>query len=260
MCIARPFTLRAASLVLASLCALFPHAIAQSRPQPAPAGALQGVYAGVFQDHSRIGRRFYYFTADGWVTNNIPAVNMDRFDINAYRNNLSNRLFVGRYRVDGNQVHIVWANDENRREIIKVNNAAAEPSIDTYIPTCRCDGKRFSGTYHWGNDERFLQFSPDGTFVDHGLIDQIVGLPNPHGYAGITDPPRNFRGTYSVLHQQLTFHFADGKQATVAFIVPRALENASTFDSVGVGHGTGVPDAETVVLLMLFEKHHQVEP
>jgi hypothetical protein len=227
-----------------------------------PPGALEGVYVGFSLDYSHQGSRAYYFTADGWVINNIPQVNMDNFDMTAYRNDPNNKLFLGRYRVDGKQIHIVWANNADRRDVIKYSETAASPGIDTFIPTCRCTGKKFSGKYHWSSptDERFVQFFPDGRFLDHGLTDQVVGEPNPHGYAGITDPPRNFRGTYSVRNQRLTFNFADGQQATVAFIAPKALENAPAFEWFGVGHGTGVPGAETVVLLMLYEEHYQVQP
>jgi hypothetical protein len=226
-----------------------------------PPGALEGVYIAFGLNGSRMGHRDYYFTADGWVINNIPQVNMDNFDMTAYRNNPSNKLFIGRYRVDGNQIHIVWANNADRRDLIKFDNGAANPGIDTYIPTCRCTGKRFSGKYHWSSptDERYVQFLPDGTFIDHGLTDQVVGLPNPHGYSGITDPPRNFRGTYSIRNQRLTFSFSDGKQATVAFIAPKALEKAA-FEWFGLGHGSGVPGAETVIVLMLYEEHYQVRP
>jgi hypothetical protein len=227
-----------------------------------PQGALEGVYIGFGLDRSRIGHRDYYFTADGWVINNIPQVNLDNFDMTAYRNNPANKLFVGRYRVDGNQIHIVWANNADRRDLIKFDNGAANPGIDTYVPTCRCTGKKFSGKYHWSSptDERYVQFLPDGTFIDHGLTDQVVGLPNPHGYSGITDPPRNFRGTYSIRNQRLTFSFSDGRQATVAFIAPKALEKAPAFEWFGLGHGSGVPGAETVIVLMLYEEHYQVRP
>jgi len=227
-----------------------------------PAGALEGIYVGFGLDRSHMGQHTYYFTADGWVINNIPLVNMDNFDMTAYRNDSSNKLFIGRYRVDGNQIHIVWANNADRRDVIKYNETSASPGIDTYIPTCRCTGKKFSGKYHWASptDQRYIQFFPDGTFFDHGLTDQVVGVPNPHGYSGITDPPRNFRGTYSVRNQRLTFNFADGKQSTVAFIAPKALEKAPAFEWIGVGHGTGVPGAETVVVLNLYEEHYQVQP
>ena len=227
-----------------------------------PAGALEGVYVGFGLERSHMGHRDYYFTADGWVINNIPQVNMDNFDMTAYRNDPNNKLFIGRYRVDGNQIHIVWANNADRRDVIKYSETAANPGIDMYIPTCRCTGKRFSGKYHWSSptDQRYVQFFPDGTFFDHGLTDQVVGVPNPHGYSGITDPPRNFRGTYSVRNQRLTFNFADGKQSTVAFLAPKALEKAPAFEWIGVGHGSGVPGAETVIVLMLYEEHYQVQP
>lgn len=227
-----------------------------------PAGALEGVYVGFTLQNSHMGRHDYYFTPDGWVINNVPLVNMDNFNMTAYRNDPNNKLFVGRYRVDGNQINIVWANNADHRDVIKYDEAAADPGIDTYIPTCRCTGKTFSGKYHWSSptDERYVQFFPDGTFVDHGLTDQVVGYPNPHGFSGITDPPRNFRGTYTIRNQRLTFHFADGKDATLAFIAPKALEKAPAFKWFGLGHGTGVPGAETVVVLMLYEEHYQVQP
>jgi hypothetical protein len=224
------------------------------------AGALEGVYVGFGLEYSHMGHHEYYFTPDGWVINNIPYVNMDNFDMTAYRNDPSHKLFFGRYRVEGNKINIVWANTATRRDVIKLNESGAEPGIDTYIPTCRCTGKKLSGKYHWASptDERYVQFFPDGRFLDHGLTDQVVG-DNPHGYAGITDPPRNFRGTYSIRNQKLTFNFSDGKQATVAFIAPKALENAS-FGWMGVGHDSGVKGAEYVVLLVLYEEHYQVQP
>ena len=252
------------AVILSSLPWSTAHSAAQvsGAGHKASAGALEGVYVGFGLDHSHMGSRQYYFTADGWVINNIPRVNMDNFDMTAYRNDPSNKLFIGRYRVDGNQIHIVWANNADRRDVIKFSESAANPGIDTYIPTCQCTGKRFSGKYHWSSptDQRYVHFLPDGTFLDHGLTDQVVGVPNPHGYSGITDPPRNFRGTYSIQNQRLTFNFADGKRATVAFIAPKAIEKAPAFEWFGLGHGTGVPGAETVVLLMLYEEHYQVEP
>ena len=226
------------------------------------AGELEGVYVGFSLDYSHTGSRQYYFTPDGWVINNIPQVNLDNFDMTAYRNDPSHKLFIGRYRVDGNKIRIVWANNADHRDVITYDERASEPGIDTYIPTCRCTGKRFSGRYHWSSptDQRYVQFFPDGTFFDHGLTDQVVGLPNPHGYAGITDPPRNFRGTYAIHNQKLTFSFSDGKRATVAFIAPRALEKAPAFQWFGAGHDSGVRGAETVIVLMLYEEHYQVQP
>ena len=72
---------------------------------------------------------------------------MDAFDLTGYRNDPSNKLFIGRYQVEGTQVRIVWANNGDRRDVIGFDNAAADPGIDTYIPTCRCTGKRFAGKY-----------------------------------------------------------------------------------------------------------------
>ena len=235
-------------------------AAAESEPQ-LPDGALEGVYVGFGLDHSHQGHRMYYFTPDGYVINNIPWVNMSNFDMTAYRNDPNNKLFVGRYRVDGNQIHIVWANNADSRTVIKFNNNAPDPGIDMYIPTCRCTGKRLSGKYHWSSlTERYVQFFPDGRFLDHGLTDQVVGQSNPHGWAGITDPPRNFRGTYSIRNRMLTFIFSDGKQATVAFIAPRAAANGASFGWFGLGHNSGVKGADTVIVEMMYSEDYQVQP
>src|SRR5262249_45792002 len=63
--------------------------------QKLPAGAQEGFYVGSGLERSNMGHRDYYFTADGWVINNIPLVNMDNFDMTAYRNDPSNKLFIG---------------------------------------------------------------------------------------------------------------------------------------------------------------------
>ncbi len=56
-----------------------------------PPGALEGIYVGFALNRSPMVRHEYYFTADGWVINNIPQVNMDDFDMAAYRNDPSHK-------------------------------------------------------------------------------------------------------------------------------------------------------------------------
>src|SRR5215469_4848552 len=95
-------------LVIVALSLLACAAAYAAAPQNDAAGALQGIYVGIGIDRSHLGHRIYYFTPDGWVINNIPFVNMDDFNMDSYRNNPAYKLFIGRYRTEGNQIHIVW--------------------------------------------------------------------------------------------------------------------------------------------------------
>jgi hypothetical protein len=79
-----------------------------------------------------------------------------------------------------------------------------ESGKDTFIPTCRCTGKRLSGKYKWGSThpDQYLQFFPDGTFVDFRITDQLLAIS--------FDRPRIQRSAYSIQSQTMIFHFADG--------------------------------------------------
>ena len=96
---------------------------------------------------------------------------------------------------------------------------------------CRCTGKRFSGTYIWGQPAagQYLQFFADGTFLDHGVRDQLIS-PSPFYLH-----PRMLRGTYSIQSQTMIFSFTDGHRGTRTFMAPKAEENEMMFDWIGLG-------------------------
>ena len=130
------------------------------------------------------------------------------------------------------------------RESIRRNEASGNPGLNTYVPMCRCTGKRFSGKYNFGlaASGQYLQFFPDGTFIDHQVTDQMI-VPN-----AFFDRPRIQRGTYSIQNQTLIFTFADGRRAMKTFYAPKAQESAGIFDWISLGRHT------------LYEEHHQNEP
>jgi hypothetical protein len=216
------------------------------KPHKLPPGALEGVYVGYSVSGSgRVELRRLHFNADGWVVRDVPEEGMIGFDFTAYRNDSNtNRSWVGRYRVAGDQINIVWQDYTDDREVIRRNEASAHPALNVYVPMCRCTGKRFSGKYLWGlkTSGQYMQFFPDGTFIDHGVTDQML-VPSPY-----YDRPRTQRGTYSIQSQTMIFTFADGRRGMRTFIAPKAQENARVFDWIGLGWKT------------LYEDHYQDQP
>lgn len=203
-------------------------------------GAVEGGYGRM-----GIGRVPLYFSPDGWVLKINLNDSMIGFDVTAYRNKPdTNRSWVGRYRVEGNDIHILWQDYTEHRDLIHRNEAAANPGLDVFVPSCRCTGKHFAGKYNYGlaNSGQYIQFFPDGTFSDHGVTDQMI-VPNP-----FFDRPRNQRGTYNIQNQSIIFAYADGHRAMKTFTAPKAQENAGIFDWIGLGIQT------------LYEEHYQAQP
>lgn len=219
---------------------------APEAPHKLPPGALEGFYIGMtINANGRVGRSPLYFSPDGWVVKIDLNNSMIDFDLTAYRNAKdTNRSWVGRYRLDGNDINILWQDYTEHRQVIHRNESLPNPGLDIYVPSCRCTGKHFAGKYLWGlaSSGQYLQFFADGTFIDHGVTDQMI-VPSP-----FYDHPRTQRGTYSIQSQTMIFIFADGHRGTRTFTAPKAHEGAPSFDWIGLGIQT------------LYEEHHQERP
>jgi hypothetical protein len=214
-------------------------------PTPLPAGMLDGLYMAMVMNGTRATYRRLHFNRDGWVVRDILPEGMIGFDFTAYRNDPhTNRSWVGRYRLDGDRINILWQDYTEHREIVIRNEASPRPGINVYVPMCLCTGKLFSGRYNWGfaGSGQYLQFFPDGTFVDHGVLDQML-VPSPY-----YDHPRTQRGTYAIQSQTIIFTFADSRRGMRAFYAPKAQESGQVFDFIGLGWH------------ILYEEHYQAEP
>jgi hypothetical protein len=215
-------------------------------PQPVPstssqlpAGRLQGVYVCIGDGAGRPSNKQYLFYPDGFMVYGLPQEGMLDFDFEHYRSeNNRAKNWVGRYKVDGDTVKIVWQNeygDPARPSEAKINETSASPpwdqGWDTYIPMCLCTGKRFSGRYRLGapGADQYLDFFADGTFIDHRATDQMI-VPSP-----FYEHPRIQRGTYSIQSQTIIFNFADGHRGTRTFVAPKVQENQLKFDWIGLG-------------------------
>lgn len=215
-------------------------------PHKLAPGALEGFYVGMsVAGTGRVGRRTLYFSPDGWVVKLDLNNSMVGFDLTKYRNAQdTNRSWVGRYRVDGNDINIVWSDFAENRELIHRNEASSRPGPNTYIPMCRCTDARFSGKYNYGlaSSGQYMQFFPDGRFIDHGVLDQRL-VPNPY-----FEHPRTQRGTYSIQSQTMIFNFSDGHRGMQTFMGPKAQEKAHLFDWITLGGDS------------LYEEHYVNEP
>ncbi len=219
---------------------------AAETPHHLPPGALEGIYVGfALGSGGKVGLYRLNFNPDGWVVKDVPEEGMIGFDFTAYRNDPNtNRSWVGRYRVAGNSISILWQDYADDRQVITRNEASYSPGLDTYVPMCRCTGRKFSGKYNYGlaTSGQYIQFFPDGTFLDRQVLDQML-VPN-----AFYDHPRTQRGTYSIQSQTMIFTFADSRRGMRTFYAPKAQEDGPTFDWIGLGWQT------------LYEEHHVSEP
>jgi hypothetical protein len=207
--------------------------------QDVPAGMLQGVYVCTAGADARPTNKQFIFYPDGYMMYGLPQEGMLDFDFAHYRSqDNKNRNWFGRYRVNGDQVKIVWQNqfgDPANPAVIKINNTSAHPALDLgweiFIPTCRCTGKKLAGTYRWGAPaaDQYIQFFPDGTFLDHRVLDQML-IPSP-----FYEHPRTQRGAYSIQNQTIIFNFADGHRGARTFLAPKVQENNPKFDWIELG-------------------------
>lgn len=201
-------------------------------PEPGAAlapGMLDGVYVGLQSSHmfGSIDHRFLIFYADGWVMDGMPEDGLDGFNFSAYARDPHHRGQIGRYRADGALVSIVWQDSPANREFVQRDERAADlrgPSV--YIPLCRCNGTRFAGAYEWDNGT--LQFALDGTFVDRGVIDQLVTA------WGFFNHPRVRRGTYAIQNNTLFLAYSDGQRFKTSFAAPAAQLSNQTFTWISV--------------------------
>jgi hypothetical protein len=173
------------------------------------------------------------------------------FDFNHYRvENNPERNWVGRYKFEGDTIQILWINqftDPTRPDIILRNETSAHPPVSPspriFIPMCRCTGKQLSGLYHWnaGTADQYIQFFPNGTFIDHGVTDQLI-VPSR-----FYDHPRIQNGTYQIARQTIIFAFADGHRATRTFLAPKVQQGKPTFDWISLGRH------------MFFEENYRIK-
>jgi hypothetical protein len=211
----------------------------QETPQPLPAGMLEGVYVCTGGADGKPTNKQFIFYPDGLMVYGLPQEGMIGFDFAHYRPDSNpTKNWVGRYKMNGDEIDIVWQNqfgDPARPVRIKRNETVAhpawDPGWDTFIPMCRCTGKRFGGKYIWGPPatDQYLQFFPDGTFIDHRVTDQLI-VPSP-----FYEHPRIQRGTYSIQSQTMILSFADGHRGMRTFVAPKAQQDDPMFEWIGLG-------------------------
>jgi hypothetical protein len=213
-----------------------PTATADNTPQDVPSGRLAGVYIAT-TDYNRPANKQFLFYTDGFVMNGVPQKGMLTFDINHYRpQDNPDHWWVGKYKVEGDTIKIVWQNqfgDPANPAIYGLNEKTAHPAYDatvnTFIPMCHCTGKRLSGMYRWGapGQDQYIQFFPDGTFLDHRATDELLVISFEH--------PRIQRGAYQIVDQTIIFNFPDGHRGTLSFLAPRLEQNNPAFDWISFG-------------------------
>ena len=213
-----------------------------------PPGALEGIYWG-WDSPNSARARYLFFTRDGWVYRDFPDDGIAGLNLIAFRNDPKrNKSWTGRYRLEEDRINILWQDYPDDREVIHRKENVANPPWDTYVPTCACSGKRFSGTYHYGlpASGQDFQFFPDGTFIDNKVTDQMI-VSNPF-VPGRYEHPRVLRGTYAIQDHTMMLSFADGRRIRRIFLAPKVQEDQGLFDWISLGGQR------------MFERHYQPQP
>jgi hypothetical protein len=174
-------------------------------------------------------KSYLVFFPSGWVSNQFPARGLDGFDLTAFMRNPTNGPFVGKYTMTDNSAEILWQDSGQTHASVKFDNTAADAPFfqDVYIPLCRCDGVKFSGTYDTGHHDP-IQFSADGTFTDGGGINTVVNTDGEHRWPG-------GHGAYSVRNYTLVLNYANGGQIRESFGAAAVQENSHLFTWIAIG-------------------------
>lgn len=223
-------------------------AFADDGPQELPPGMLAGIYVSTVNTNLRPTNDQYIFYPDGMIMHGVPEEGMLNFDFNHYRmQNNPDRNWVGRYQMSGDLIKIVWINQLANPSFILRNETVAHSPASTgpqvFFPICRCTGKQFSGVYHWNSaiGNQYIQFFPNGAFIDHGVLDQMI---TPSRFF---DHPRIQSGRYQIARQTIIFAFADGHRAVRTFLAPKVQESEPRFEWISLGRQ------------MFFEQNYQMQ-
>jgi hypothetical protein len=189
-----------------------------------PPGMMDGVYVGLryqtatYHISPSVDYNFLIFKPDATVSQNFPQEGLDGANLAGVIRNQPAWSSVGQYRVKGNRVEIEWQRPVLDHWSVTRDDNGADPQADHYIPVCRCNGARLSGTYIYG--KQGLQFSADGKFLDYGAIDSLL---SGVGY------PRPGRGGYRIQNFTLYLSYDDGRQLRRSFAAPAVEEAHGAF-------------------------------
>jgi hypothetical protein len=185
-----------------------------------PPRMMDGVYVGLryqtatYHISPSVDYNFLIFSPKGVVSQNFPQEGLDGGGVR----NQPAWSSVGQYRVNGNRVEIQWQRPAADHWSVTRDDSGADPQTDHYIPICRCNGARFSGTYLYGRNS--VQFLPDGRFVDYGALDFMQTLMGNRGIG---------RGTYRIQNYTIYLAYDDGRQLRKSFAVPAVEEGHPNF-------------------------------
>ncbi len=175
-------------------------------------GGLQGLYIG-YKMRGMTGLRTHFeylvFVSDGNVVRYLPEQGLDNFN---FRDALrTSRDYCGRYRMNGKQITITWA--DNTTETGAHEGTALKIEGDSYVPVPSSDGLKLNGAYHQegsGAAPYVIRFSPDGRFSDNGMLN-LVNYQN--------DTQKGGHGTYRIGNNTITLSYADGRKVPLSFFI-----------------------------------------
>ncbi len=207
-----PVTLQAATVATAPAAPAAKPAAPAAKP--AAAGPIAtGLYLRTTYFAGSLSLNTMYFGPSSRVVID-PPHGVDPLNMDAEAKEAPDR--VGTYTLQGNTIHITWANGKTADLPVEFENGTISAYDGGLLTKAEAypANKRLAGTYAWGasttnvSSARTIQFSADGTYV-MTTLGGIRSIPGNNGSAQGTET-----GTYTLGGNTLTLHAANGPTAT----------------------------------------------
>jgi len=225
---------------------------------PANPGRLSGIYRAASQNADPLdmtdpsvktpGYRYLTFFPDGKVKKGLPLSGLDGFveESEARLNgsgvptgNGTLAYVWGYYRLSGDRGQIQFMRNMNfGRQVDSVWNIQQYPDRleiqgDKYIPLDRGDGLKLKGTYKPFGDikQKGITFTPDGEFVDEGILNygaMAIGTYGPASGTGVAigfEAPNGGRGMYRIANYTLTLQYGNSSPSALFYVEPGASKD-----------------------------------
>lgn len=153
---------------------------------------------------------YLYLAPDGTFYEGYAFAGYDQF-------NQTNDVELGRYSIQNDRV--LFRYQSGKEGIIRREEGNLDFSLignTRRLPNC--DGLKLSGTYQLSDFGIGITFTPDGRFVDHGAMPQILNLTDSR----IDSPVRTLRpgpGSYTIKNHTITLRYAHGPVFQLFFYV-----------------------------------------
>lgn len=154
--------------------------------------------------------QYLYLAPDGTFYEGYGSSGYDRLE-------KTDEVKTGRYSVQSDKVTLRYA-DGSEVVIGRGANSLNYGDVGVARRQPICDGLKLNGTYQPAGLATGIVFTPDGRFVDHGIVGALTETKLV-GLRMYKDEPRPGPGTYSIKNHTLALQYANGHVTRLFFYI-----------------------------------------